>query len=368
MATDCTSLATLDSKWKQTFRRRLLAWYAKHARDLPWRKSSNPYRVWVSEVMLQQTQVETVKPYFQRFMKAFPTVKKLATADEQQVLRLWEGLGYYRRARGLHAAAQQIVAEHRGRFPQDVETLQTLPGIGRYTAGAIVSIAFDQRAPILEANTIRLFARLLAYREDPTKSAGQKLLWQTAEDVLPRKDIARFNQALMELGSLVCKPNNPNCEACPVASLCATCESGAQASIPATAKKVKFTDLNEAAVVVRKNGKVLVRQCAEGERWAGLWDFPRFAIDAEGPLFVREELIAKVQEQTGIQIKPGALLKTLKHGVTRYRITLDCYEAKFESGRLKGTAGKRLRWCAMKELSELPLSSTGRKLAQYICR
>ncbi len=366
MATDCTSLATLDTKWKQSFRRRLLAWYAKHARDLPWRKWSNPYRVWVSEVMLQQTQVETVKAYFQRFMKAFPTVKKLATADEQEVLRLWEGLGYYRRARGLHAAAQQIVAEHGGRFPRDVATLQTLPGIGRYTAGAIVSIAFDERAPILEANTIRLFARLIGYREAPTKSAGQKILWQTAEDVLPRKEIANFNQALMELGSLVCKPANPLCDECPVASFCVANETGAQASIPLSTKKVKFTDVNEAAVVVRKNEKVLLRQCAEDERWAGLWDFPRFALDSEGPLFVRDELIAKVQSQTGVTVKPGSLLKTIKHGVTRYRITLDCYEANYTSGKLRRTVGKTLRWCAIKELRDLPLSSTGRKLAKFI--
>jgi len=363
---DCTLSTTLDTKWKQSFRRRLLAWYAKHARDLPWRKSSNPYRVWVSEVMLQQTQVETVKPYFQRFMKAFPTLKKLAAAEEQQVLRLWEGLGYYRRARGLHAAAQQIVAEHGGRFPRDVATLQTLPGIGRYTAGAIVSIAFDQRAPILEANTIRLFSRLIGYREDPTKSAAQKVLWQTAEEVLPRKKIARFNQALMELGSLVCKPSNPNCDACPAAALCVTNETGAQASIPLSTKKVKFTEVSEAAVVVRKNGHVLLRQCAEDERWAGLWDFPRFAIESEGPLFVREELIAKVQKQTGVKIKPGNLLKTMKHGVTRYRITLDCYEASYVSGKLKRTASKKLRWCALKEMNDLPLSSTGRKLAKFI--
>ncbi len=358
----------LDSKWKQSFRRRLLAWYAKHKRDLPWRRSTNPYRVWVSEVMLQQTQVETVKPYFQRFMKAFPTVKKLAAADEQEVLRLWEGLGYYRRARGLHAAAREIVTEHGGRFPGDVATLQTLPGIGRYTAGAIVSIAFDTRAPILEANTIRLFARLIGYREDPTRSAGQELLWRTAEDVLPRKDIADFNQALMELGSLVCKPTGPLCEECPVASLCVACQSNAQDAIPLFTKKMKFTEVSEAAVVVRKNGHVLVRQCGEGERWAGLWDFPRFSLESEGPLFVREELIAKVKQQTGVTIKPGGLLKTLKHGVTRFRITLDCYEALYETGKLRRNAKAELRWCSVPQLTELPMSTTGRKLFNSLVR
>jgi A/G-specific adenine glycosylase len=361
-----TQVTELDAKWKQAFRRRLLAWYARHARDLPWRKSSNPYRVWVSEVMLQQTQVDTVKAYFQRFMKAFPTVQKLAAADEQAVLRLWEGLGYYRRARGLHAAAQQIVAEHGGRFPQDVQTLQTLPGIGRYTAGAIVSIAYDQRAPILEANTIRLFARLIGYPEDPTKSAGQKVLWQTAEAVLPQKKISHFNQALMELGSLVCKPSAPQCGQCPVATLCAAHESGVQHLLPKLPQRTAFTDLNEAAVVVRKRGQVLVRQCAEDQRWAGLWDFPRFALESEAPRQVREELVAKVQEQTGVTITPGELLKTIRHGVTRYRITLDCYESQFASGRLR--AGQPLRWLTVPQLGELPLSTTGRKIARLLSK
>lgn len=359
-------MPTLDTKWKQVFRRRLLAWYAKHKRDLPWRKSTNPYRVWVSEVMLQQTQVETVKPYFLRFMRSFPTVKKLAAADEQDVLRLWEGLGYYRRARSLHAAAKQVVAEHRGQFPRDLETLQTLPGIGRYTAGAIVSIAYDTRAPILEANTIRLFARLVGYREDPTKSAGQKILWQTAEDVLPRKEIANFNQALMELGSLVCKPTNPQCEVCPVAALCAANEMNAQETIPLSTKKQKFTDVSEAAVVVHKNGHVLLRRCGEGERWAGLWDFPRFELESEGPLFVKDELVAKVKLLTGVTIKPGGLLKTLKHGVTRYRITLDCFEATYSKGRICSNPSRPVRWTKPTELAELPLSTTGRILAKLI--
>ena len=316
--------------------------------------------------MLQQTQVETVKPYFQRFIKAFPNVKRLAAADEQDVLRLWEGLGYYRRARQLHAAARQIVAEHGGRFPRDVTTLQTLPGIGRYTAGAIASIAFDERAPILEANTIRLFARLIGYRQSPTTTIGQRLLWQTAEEVLPRKEIAKFNQALMELGSLVCTPKNPGCTECPVSGLCAANEAGLQEEIPLAARKTKFTELSEAAVVVRKNGKILLRQCTADQRWAGLWDFPRFELESEGPLFVRDELIAKVRQQTGVKVQPGGLLKTIKHGVTRYHITLDCYDANYVSGKISSTANKPVRWLQVQELGDLPLSSTGRKIARLL--
>ncbi|TWT99324.1 A/G-specific adenine glycosylase [Botrimarina colliarenosi] len=352
----------LAADWKRAFRRRLLAWYGKHARDLPWRRSRDPYRVWVSEVMLQQTQVDTVRPYFERFTTAFPTVAALAAADEQDVLRLWEGLGYYRRARSLHAAAKQVVAEHDGKMPGDVATLLTLPGIGRYTAGAIVSIAYDKSAPILEANTIRLFTRLVAYDGEPTSSAGQRRLWGLAEELLPAKEVARFNQALMELGALVCTPVEPKCDACPVEKLCRARAEGSVNRLAPTTKKLKFSDAREAAVVVRKGATVLVRQCAEGERWAGLWDFPRFAIDSEGPLFAKKELTEKVADQTGITCEPGALITTIKHGVTRFRITLECYEAAHNGGRVRGSA----KWIKPAELSDLPLSVTGRKLAKLL--
>lgn len=356
----------LPADWKRAFRRRLLAWYAKHARDLPWREAagiaSDPYRVWVSEVMLQQTQVETVRAYFERFTAAFPTVADLAAADEQDVLRLWEGLGYYRRARSLHAAAQQVVADHGGQMPTDVAGLMTLPGIGRYTAGAIVSIAYDTPAPILEANTIRLFTRLIAYAGKPTSAAGQRRLWGVAEEVLPTKQVARFNQALMELGSLVCTPTNPKCGECPVESHCRARAEGSIESLGPTTTKLKFTEVREAAVVVRKAGRVLLRQCAEGERWAGLWDFPRFELEAEGPLFAADELAEKVASQTGIQCDPGGMITTLKHGVTRFRITLECYQAQHTGGRLR----KPTKWVALKDLADLPLSVTGRKLAKLI--
>lgn len=359
-------MTLLDAEWKRAFRRRLLAWYQKHRRDLPWRQSRDPYRVWVSEVMLQQTQVETVKPYFDRFTAAFPTVADLAAADEEQVLRLWEGLGYYRRARGLHAAAKQIVAEHNAQLPSDVPTLLTLPGIGRYTAGAIVSIAFDRPAPILEANTIRLFARLIALKEDATKSVGQKRLWAVAEEVLPKKNIADFNQALMELGSLVCTPAAPKCTECPVEKLCEARQQGVVEQLLPVTKKVKFTEVREAAIVVAHKDKVLIRQCGPDERWAGLWDFPRFEVDGEGPLFVEKEIAEKVQALTGIECQPGPLIKTLKHGVTRFRITLDCYQATRTGGRLRSTKASPAKWLTPDQLAELPLSVTGRKLAKLI--
>jgi A/G-specific adenine glycosylase len=358
--------AHFSTAQKQSLRRRLLAWYAKHARDLPWRKSRDPYRVWVSEIMLQQTQVATVRDYFARFIKRFPNIRRLAAADETEVLRVWEGLGYYRRARQLHAAAQQVLSKHSGKFPQNPAELQSLPGIGRYTAGAIASIAFDKRAAILEANTIRLLSRLIAYRGNPHSTTGQRVLWELAEETLPRKDIANFNQALMELGSLVCTPVEPTCDKCPLSTLCAANTAGLQREIPAPKPRPVFTELREAAIVVRKNGSVLMRQCGHAERWAGLWDFPRFELEASGPLFAEREIATKVAAQTGITCDPGALLKTMKHGVTRYRITLDCYEAAFVSGRVRSAESSAVKWHALREIASLPLSATGRKIATLL--
>ena len=363
---DRRSLAHFSIDQKQVLRRRLLDWYRSHARDLPWRKSRDPYRVWVSEVMLQQTQVATVREYFARFVEALPDVRRLAAADEQTVLRLWEGLGYYRRARQLHAAAKEIVSQHCGQFPRDLVELQKLPGIGRYTAGAVASIAFGQRAPILEANTIRLLSRLIGYRDDPLCAAGQRTLWQVAEAILPQKNVAQFNQALMELGSLVCTPSEPKCHECPLWCLCAARAAGWQHEIPRPKARPLTTELHEAAVVVRRNGRILMRQCGQGERWAGLWDFPRFVIEADGPLFVQEEIVAKMLMQAGVTCAPGPLLKTLKHGVTRYRITLDCYQAEYVSGRARSAQGSRVRWVRYAELTSLPLSTTGRKIAELV--
>ena len=353
---------------RQLLRRRLLTWYAAHKRNLPWRQSRDPYHVWISEVMLQQTQVATVRDYFDRFIRRFPNVRSLADVEELEVLRMWEGLGYYRRARQLHAASKKIVADHGGSFPDEAADLQRLPGIGRYTAGAIASIAFDKREPILEANTIRLLSRLVAFRGNPHSESGQRPLWRVAEEILPQKRVAEFNQALMELGSLVCSPKEPKCCECPLSAICAAFAAGMQHEIPPAKPRAGYTDVREAAVVIRKNGRVLLRRCGADERWAGLWDFPRFAVEADGPLFARTEIAAKVASQTGIECAPGGLLKTIKHGVTRYRITLDCYQAAYVSGRVRATNSAKVRWLRTGEISSLPLSTTGRKLANLIGR
>jgi A/G-specific adenine glycosylase len=357
-----------DANWRRAFRRRLGRWYDQHARDLPWRRSADPYPIWLSEIMLQQTQVATVKAYFERFMRAFPSLEALARADRQDVLRLWEGLGYYRRATQLHRAAQTVVREHGGVFPREPDSLCRLPGIGRYTAGAILSIAFDLRLPILEANTTRLWSRLLAYRGDPTSAAGQRLLWAMAEAVLPRRGVGRFNQALMELGGQVCSSPAPPCDVCPVAPLCRANRQGLQGRIPPAKSKRPPESVREAAVLVRRRGRVLLVQCGENGRWAGLWDFPRFPLHAEHPAALRRELIHNVRRLAGVDIAPGRHLKTIKHGVTRFRITLDCYDAQYAGDADARPAATNLKWLRPGQLDGYPLSTTGRELARLIGR
>ncbi len=374
----CTPLAPVGANslvwpiaqpgWIGRFRKALGAWYRRHARDLPWRRTRDPYAILVSEMMLQQTQVATVRPYFERFVQALPDFAALAAADEEQVLRLWEGLGYYRRARQLHRAAGVIVRQYGGRFPRDVEAAQRLPGVGRYTAGAVLSIAFDLPVPILEGNTTRLFSRLLGYRQDPWSSEGQRILWAFAEAVLPARHAGRFNQALMELGSLVCTRRTPRCESCPAASLCAARREGLQSEIPRPRPRPATRSLCQAAVVVRHGRRVLLRRFGPQERWAGLWDFPRVELPAGGHGAAcsppSEILVAAVQRLTGVLIRPGRHLGTLRHQVTRFRITLECYEAFRVSGRLR--RGTELRWVPVHELAKYPLSSPGRKLARLV--
>jgi A/G-specific adenine glycosylase len=353
-----------DSHRLQTLRRRLRTWYAKHARDLPWRKTGDAYAIWISEIMLQQTTVAAVVPFFERFMSRFPTITKLAAAEEDEVLRYWEGLGYYSRARNIHKTARVVTTALGGRLPADVSSLRTLPGIGRYTAGAIVSFAFDKPAPIVEANTLRLYCRLLGYDGDPRSSAGQKVLWDFAERILPRSEPGRFNQAVMELGSQACTPKEPVCEQCPLMSVCVAFANGTQAELPLPKKRPTLTDVTEATVAVHKNGRYLLYRRGENERWAGLWDFPRYELNGESGSALVANLESKIQESTGISSVLGTQLVEFRHGVTRYRIRLLCYSAEYCEGRLKRGGG--LKWVCSGEFCAYPLSVTGRKFARHL--
>lgn len=357
----------LDANWLRRFRNGLRAWYERHARDLPWRRTHDPYRIWISEIMLQQTTVVAVIPYYQRWMEQFPTIQDLAQADEQAVLRLWEGLGYYSRARNIHRAARQLVTERAGEFPSAVADLQSLPGIGRYTAGAISSFAFDKAAPIVEANTLRLYCRLLGYDGDPRAKPGQELLWRFAEHLLPSQQPGLINQALMELGSKVCTPANPNCEECPIQFCCQARLTNRQSEIPRAAIRPEITPVTELSGIIRRAGTFLLYHRPPGERWAGLWDFPRFPFEpVEKPSPTQAVwLEQRLFETLGIQVTVKELFTEIKHSVTRYRITLRAYVAEHETGDISTDRGE-FRWVAPTEFLKFPLSVTGRKLAKLL--
>jgi A/G-specific adenine glycosylase len=321
----------------------LVRWYARARRDLPWRGSRDPYCVWVSEIMLQQTQVERVRDYFTRFTARFPTVEALARAREAEVLQAWEGLGDYRRARQLHAAARVIVADHGGRFPRTVVELRRLPGIGRYTAGAIASIAFDVSAPIVEANSRRVFARLVGHDRPLGGAAGDGPIWEVAEQLVPRRHPGRFNQAVMDLGAMVCTPDRPLCTRCPLASMCLAHREGRTATIPVKTPRRAAMLVCETAVIIRRGGRLLVEQRGPGEWWEGLWDFPRLA-------------------QAG---RPrGRTLGVFSYTVTHHKITCTVVEQTVTAGA--APASNRGRWVRPGDLASLALSSPGRRIAKLV--
>ena len=347
-----------------SFRRKLIDWYVDRGRDLPWRRNHDPYQIWISEIMLQQTTVAAVIPYFERFLTQFPTVADLATAEESEILKLWEGLGYYSRARNIHRAAKVIVEQYSGVFPTELDALQSLPGIGRYTAGAIASFAFDQRAPIVEANTLRLYCRLIGYDGDPRSRDGQERLWRFAEDVLPQKGSGRLNQALMELGATVCSVREPDCESCPVHSYCQTVREGTQATIPQPKPKTVITETTEVSIGIRMGSKFLLRKRTSNERWAGLWDFVRFEIEHAASTFDSAFVVGSVLDRTGLSIIMGPQIAVFKHSVTRYRITLKCFTADRVKGRLK--ANEEWQWVQPADFNGYPLSVTARQFAEQL--
>jgi A/G-specific adenine glycosylase len=315
--------------------------------------------------MLQQTQVATVIPYYERFLRTFPTVEALARAHESDVLLLWEGLGYYRRARSMHQAAQKIVAEHHGIIADNPETLAQLPGLGRYTVNAILSQAFDRRVPILEANSRRVLCRLLGIDQDPRRAEVDKLLWESAENLLPRrKGAGRFNQALMELGALVCTPRKPMCSDCPLSRHCVARRQGRQEEIPVRTVPPKIEEVDDLALVIRRKDQVLIVQRPAVGRWAGLWEFPHHELTpGESHLQAAKRLLERME----LRAELGAELVTIRHAVTRFRITLVCLEARHLQGRFRCDQFQQGSWVDPARLQDFPFSSPQRKLAKAVC-
>ena len=347
---------------------RLLAWFAQHARDLPWRRERTPYRVWVAEVMLQQTQVTKVQDYYTRFVARFPTVAALAEAPLEDVLKQWEGLGYYSRARALHRAAQVIVAEHNGELPADVEALRRLPGIGAYTAGAVASIAFGIPAPAVDGNVRRVMARLLAWAEPDAAGLDAAVrVWLPANapgSPGPPGLPGAFTEALMELGATLCRPKSPHCPLCPWHDLCQARALGQPEAFPAPKlrKPVPHYEV-AAAVTVRDNGRVLVARRRQDDMLGGLWEFPGGKCeDGETlPAALRREL----QEEMGIEVVVGEELIVVKHAYTHFRITLHAFACRLaeDSPPPQCIECDAFQWATLEEIDALPMSVADRKIA-----
>lgn len=344
-------------------RKRLMTWFRTVQRSLPWRDQPTPYHVWLSEIMLQQTQVATVVPYFKRFIATFPTLADFAAADESAVLKLWEGLGYYRRARNAHRAARLMTERHGGKVPQDAVALAELPGIGRYTLGAILSIGFGMRWPIVDANVERVLARVFGYRDDVKSATGQHWLWATAEQVLPRAGVGAFNQALMELGALTCTPRDPQCLLCPLARHCVARRDGVQGAIPAKASKKRAEVVQEVAIVLQDGERVLlVQRPADAKRWASMWEFPHAERNAgeESRVAARRVL----RQLTSLGARLSGEMGEIRHGITRFDVRMAAWHGRLSRGPFRSTFYVNHAWITAGQVVHYPLSTPQRRLVQ----
>ncbi len=360
MASEYVAMKThLTSRAMKNFQRRLLAWFRAHRRDLPWRRSRDPYRIWVAEVMLQQTRIAAVLPYYHRFLKKFPGVERLASAPLQEVLRQWSGLGYYSRARNLHRAAREIVARHDGKFPRGFEAALALPGVGRYTAAAILSIAYDAPLAVLDGNVARVLARLGAIRGDLRAPRRWRRLGETAQDLLAPRAPGDWNQALMELGETVCTPQSPRCAECPVSRWCRAYARGITGKIPAPRRKRTAVHVRIAAAILRDSRArtLLVRDpgAHDGVLFSRLWQFPAVEVARDAASELAEHL-RSVLRVNSVALEP---LPAARHGVTFRNITLLPFLARV--ARLPKCP--RTRILPLARLRDLPVSSATRKIA-----
>lgn len=332
-------------------RRSLLAWYTCFGRDLPWRRTRNPYAIWVSEIMLQQTQVKTVIPYYQNWLAQFPTVEILARSEQQQVLKVWQGLGYYARARNLHQAAQEIVLNHQGIFPQHLNDVLALPGIGRSTAGGILSAAFNQPVAILDGNVKRVLARLVALEVPPSKAV--KPLWKLSEHLLDPDHPRDFNQALMDLGATLCTPHNPACLICPWQAHCKAYTSNLQTKLPMTETRSPLPHkMIGVAVIWNDQGQILIDRRRQEGLLGGLWEFPGGKIEADETV---EACIAReIREELGIEIAVGDRLITVDHTYTHFRVTLNVHHCRYVSGEPRPIECDEIRWVTLEEIDQFP--------------
>jgi len=349
------------------FAQDLLLWYAENARDLPWRGHSDPYAIWVSEIMLQQTHVETVIPYYQRWMQRFPTIGALAAASQQDVLAVWEGLGYYSRARNLHRAAQIVATQHAGQLPADIAALRSLPGVGRYTAGAIASLAYGLDEPALDGNIRRVLARCFDVTEPARSVQGERRLWELATEHLPAGQAGAYNQAMMDLGATICTPRLPDCPRCPLSHLCRARLLGLQEQRPVPAAKPSTPHYIVTAAVIRQDGRVLIAQRPPNGLLGGMWEFPG------GKLQPGEDLASCLQreiiEELGLVVQVGGSLGVYHHAYTHFRVTLHAFACVLADGsQPQPHEHSAFRWVTPAELAGYPMGKIDRQIAIQLTR
>lgn len=359
-AFDCAAL--LDGK--VSFRKKLLAWYRVEARDLPWRGSKDPYAIWVSEIVLQQTRVDQGTPYIQRFLKRFPTVRALAAAEQDDVLKLWEGLGYYSRARNLHRAAKIVFGDLGGELPRTAKQWQELPGVGRYTAGAIASIAFGECAPVLDGNVKRVLSRLIDLEACIDDTQVTNDLWEVAQALVKGKLPGDFNQAMMELGAEVCKPKQPLCESCPVKSHCASFAADSQSSRPVRRAKAKVPHHDIVIAAISKNGRYLLGKRPPKGLLGGLWEFPGGKVEKDESH--EKALKREVREELGITVRPGDHIATVNHAYTHFKVTLHVFHCQHRKGTPTPAAHTELKWVLPRDFDKYAFPKANHKFLRLL--
>jgi A/G-specific adenine glycosylase len=347
---------------------RLLEWYSRHARSLPWRDHPDPYAVWVSEIMLQQTQVAAVIPYFERWMARFPTLESLAGSPLEKVLQSWEGLGYYSRARNLHRAAQMVIYEHGGQIPSERLQLETLPGIGRYTAAAIASMAFGQDEAALDGNIRRVLARLFDLREPARSPAGERQLWALAEEHMPPGKAGDYNQALMDLGAAFCTPRQPQCDQCPLAEFCQARALGVQVDRPIKIPKRIQPHHTVAAAIIERGGKVLIAKRPANGLLGGMWEFPGGKIEPGEDLVTC--LLREIREELDASITAGRHFGEFQHAYTHFKVTLHafCCQLSPDSDEPRPVEADGLVWVRPDGLANYPMGKIDRQIARRLAQ
>ena len=346
----------------------LLQWFAKHGRDLPWRRTYLPYHIWISEIMLQQTQMDRVVIYFKRWLDRFPDIASLAEAEEQEVLLLWEGLGYYSRAKNILKTAELLYRRHGGILPEDHAALLKLPGIGRYTAGAIMSLAFNRSLPIVDANVERLFARLFNLTAPVKETHTRAFIWHKATELVPEGKARFFNQALMEMGALICLPRYPLCNQCPIRAHCEAFAQGLVNERPVAGKAKETIPIIMVTGVLRHQGKVYIQKRLADDVWPNLWEFPGGRIKkGETP---EQALVREYGEETEFRVHKLEKICTIKHSFTKYRVTLHCYHCRLEDNTTKPVlnAAQEYRWTDPNELDNFAFPAPHRRLIQRLAR